>query len=660
MDTLKEMKVLVAKLNEASKAYYQEDREIMSNYDYDELYDQLVAMEEETGIVLSHSPTSKVGYTLLSNLPKEKHKIPMLSLDKTKDILALKEWIKDKKGIMSWKLDGLTIVLTYKHGELVKAVTRGNGEIGEVITNNAKVFKNIPLRIAYDGEMIVRGEAVIKYSDFKVINDQIVDKDKYKNPRNLCSGTVRQLNNEITAKRNVHYFAFAVVEAEQMDFDDSKIKALQWLESLGFDTVDYQIVNQENIGSVVEDFENRIKDNDFGSDGLVVTYDSITYSRSVGQTSKFPRHSIAYKWSDEIKATKLIEIEWSASRTGAINPIAIFEPIELEGTTVKRASLHNVSILESLELISGDTIEVYKANMIIPQVAKNLTKLEYDHQEDEDRHVHIPEACPVCGGETDVKQVNDVKVLYCLNLDCQAKKLKSFTHFVGRDAMNIEGLSESTLQKFIEQGFIKTFADIYRIEQHKEAIIAMEGLGEKSYVNLIDSIEKSKHVALPNFIYALGILNVGLSNAKLLCKHYRYDFDAILCATEEELMTIEGYGGVIAKALVHYFGNETNRQIIDDLLHYIVFQQMEVGSANLVLEGKTFVITGSLERHDNRKALKERIEHLGGKVTSSVTSKTDYLINNNTESTSSKNKKAKELDVPIINEEAFLELIEGQ
>ncbi len=657
MDTLKEIKVLVAKLNEASKAYYQEDREIMSNYDYDQLYDRLVAMEEETGIVLSDSPTVKVGYTLLSALPKEKHKIPMLSLDKTKDIFALREWIKDKKGIMSWKLDGLTIVLTYNKGELVKAVTRGNGEVGEVITNNAKVFKNIPLKIAYEGEMIVRGEAVIKYSDFKVINDQIVDKDNYKNPRNLCSGTVRQLNNEITAKRNVHYFAFSIVEAKDVEFEDSKINGLQWLESLGFDTVDYQIVNRDNMESVVADFENRIKDNDFGSDGLVLTYDSIAYSESVGKTSKFPRHSIAFKWSDEIKATKLIEIEWSASRTGAINPIAIFEPIELEGTTVKRASLHNVSILEQLELVTGDTIEVYKANMIIPQVAKNLTKLEYEHQDDETRKVDIPEACPVCGGETDVKQVNDVKVLYCLNLDCRAKKIKSFTHFVGRDAMNIEGLSESTLQKFIEQGYVKDFADIYGIEKHRDDIIAMEGYGEKSYINLIQSIEKSKEASLPNFIFALGILNVGLSNAKLLCKHYQYELDAILEATEEELIAIEGYGAVIAKSLVDYFGNEDNRQVIHDLLHYISFQQVEVGNEELVLEGKTFVITGSLEIHDNRKALKERIESLGGKVTGSVTSKTDYLINNNTESTSSKNKKAKDLGIPIINEETFLELV---
>lgn len=660
MDRLREMKALASKLNEAGKAYYQEDREIMSNYEYDKLYDELVAMEEESGVVLSDSPTVKVGYTLLSSLPKERHKTPMLSLDKTKDVSALVEWIKDKKGIMSWKLDGLTIVLTYQGGELVKAVTRGNGEVGEVITNNAKVFKNIPLKIAYDGELIVRGEAVIKYSDFKVINDRIAeDKEKYKNPRNLCSGTVRQLNNEITAKRNVHFFAFSLVEVDDVDFQDSKIKELEWLENLGFETVDYQIVDRDNMESTVKDFEKRIVDNDFGSDGLVLTYDSIRYSESVGRTSKFPRHSIAFKWSDEIKATTLLEIEWSASRTGAINPIAIFEPIELEGTTVKRASLHNVSILEQLELISGDTIEVYKANMIIPQVAKNLTKLEAESK-DEPRRVHIPESCPVCDGETQVAQVNDVKVLYCLNADCQAKKIKSFTHFVGRDAMNIEGLSESTLQKFIEHGYIKSFADIYRIEQYKDEIITMEGFGEKSYNNLIASIERSRQASLPNFIYALGIINVGLSNAKLLCKYYHYDLDAILIATEEELIAIEGYGAVIAKSLVDYFHDEGHRQVIDDLLTYLTFQKVEVGTDSMVLEGKTFVITGSLVIHENRKALKERIESLGGKVTGSVTGKTDYLINNNTESTSSKNKKAKELGIPIIDEEAFLALSEGE
>lgn len=656
MNSLDRMKQLINILNRASKAYYQENNEIMSNYEYDKLYDELVELEQETELTMSDSPTIKVGYTLLSSLPKEKHKIKMLSLDKTKEVFGLKEWLKDKEGILSWKLDGLTIVLTYNNGQLVKAVTRGNGEVGEVITNNAKVFKNIPLNIAYRGEMIIRGEAVIKYSDFKTINDNIEDKDKYKNPRNLCSGTVRQLNNEITAKRNVQFFAFQLVEADNMEFGDSKIEQLKWLESQGFDVVEYDIVNKDNIENCISKFEETIINNDFGSDGLVLTYDSIAYSNSLGQTSKFPRHSIAFKWSDEIKETTLKEIEWSASRTGAINPIAIFEPIELEGTTVKRASLHNISILENLELVKGDTIEVYKANMIIPQVAKNLTKIENENTKNEKRTVEIPNNCPVCQGEVEVRQVNDVKVLYCINNDCQAKKIKSFTHFVGRDAMNIEGLSESTLEKFIDNGYIKTYGDIYRIETYQEEITSLEGFGQKSYNNLIKSIEKSKKVLLPNFIYALGIINVGLSNAKLLCKHYNNNLENILLAKEEDLIEIEGYGAIIAKSIVSYFHNEDNIKMLEDLTKYITFESVEVNDSN-ILEGKTFVITGSLNIYDNRKQLKELIENFGGKVTGSVTSNTDYLINNNKESTSSKNKKAKELEVPIIDEEIFQGLI---
>jgi DNA ligase (NAD+) len=656
MNNLDRMNELISILNKASKAYYQENDEIMSNYEYDKLYDELVELEQETGLTMSDSPTIKVGYTLLSSLPKEKHKRKMLSLDKTKEVFALKEWLKDKEGLLSWKLDGLTIVLTYNNGQLVKAVTRGNGEVGEVITNNAKVFKNIPLNIAYKGEMIIRGEAVIKYSDFKMINDNIEDKDKYKNPRNLCSGTVRQLNNEITAKRNVHFFAFQLVEAGNKEFGDSKVEQLKWLESQGFDVVEYEIVDKDSIEDCISKFEETIINNDFGSDGLVLTYDSISYSNSLGQTSKFPRHSIAFKWSDEIKETKLQEIEWSASRTGAINPIAIFEPIELEGTTVKRASLHNISILENLELIKGDTIEVYKANMIIPQVAKNLTKIENENTIKEERNVEIPKKCPVCEGEVDVRQVNDVKVLYCINSDCQAKKIKSFTHFVGRDAMNIEGLSESTLQKFIDNGYIKIYGDIYRIETFEEEITSLEGFGQKSYNNLINSIEKSKTVLLPNFIYALGIINVGLSNAKLLCKYYNNNLEDILLATEEDLIEIEGYGSIIAKSIVSYFHNEDNIKMVEDLIKYITFESVEESEDN-VLEGKTFVITGSLNIYSNRKELKELIENLGGKVTGSVTSKTDYLINNNKESTSSKNKKAKELEVPIIDEEIFQGLI---
>lgn len=642
------IKELVNKLNIAAKAYYIDNKEIMSNLEYDKLYDELVELENSTGFILSASPTNKVGYEVLSNLPKERHNFIMLSLDKTKDALALKSWLKDHKGILSWKLDGLTIVLTYNEGKLVKAVTRGNGQIGEVITNNAKVFKNIPMNIPYKDTLILRGEAVIKYSDFNKINEKLPIEEKYKNPRNLCSGSVRQLNNEITAKRNVHFFAFQIVQSDSYNYEDSKLKQLEWLESLGFEIIEYKEVSSENIEQSVDEFSKKIKTNDFPSDGLVLTFDSIQYSESLGSTLKFPRHSIAFKWKDEIAETKLLDIEWSASRTGLINPIAIFEPVELEGTTVSRASVHNLSILEELELGIGDTIEVYKANMIIPQVANNLTKTN---------DIEIPNLCPICNKETEIRKVTHVKTLFCNNEECPAKKIKSFTHFTSRDAMNIEGLSEATLEKFILEGFIKSYTDIYKLKAYKDKIIIMEGFGEKSYQNLINSIERSKNVNLANFIYALGITNIGLSNARLLCKKFEYSIDKIMDANIEELLTIEGFGEITAENIINYFENEKHRKEAVSLLEYITFNKEEVVSKEQTLEGKIFVITGSLEKYENRNALKEKIESLGGKVTGSVTSKTDFLINNDVHSNSSKNKKALELNIPIINEDDFKEMI---
>lgn len=644
------IKELVKKLNEASRVYYMEAREIMSNFEYDKLYDELEKLEKDTGIVLSDSPTRRVGYEVVSDLPKERHSAPMLSLDKTKDIANLKSWLKDQTGLLSWKLDGLTIVLTYENGSLLKAVTRGNGEVGEVITNNAKMFKNLPYNIPFKNTMVIRGEAVIKYSDFNKINENIPADLQYKNPRNLCSGSVRQLNNEITGKRNVHFFAFQVVQADEVDFHDSKSEQLDWLNKLGFDTVEHVLVTQENIDNEIILFGEKSASNDFGSDGLVLTYESISYSNSLGRTSKFPRHSIAYKWQDETSETHLLEIEWSASRTGLINPIAVFEPVELEGTTVSRASVHNISILEELQLGIGDVIEVYKANMIIPQIADNKTR---------SGKIDIPKLCPVCGKEAKIKQVNQVKSLYCLNDECTAKKIKRFAHFASRDAMNIEGLSEATLEKFIAKGFIKTLADLYRLEQHKDEIVQMEGFGEKSYNNLISSLEQSKTVHISNFIYALAISNVGLSNAKLLCKRFNYNLTEIMEAGIEELISVEGFGGVIASSIVDFFADEHNKNMINDLLNYIIFIQ-EVANGNLlVLDSKVFVITGALNNYENRNALKDKIEQLGGKVTGSVTSNTDYLINNDLLSTSSKNKKAKELGIPIIDEEGFEKIIEG-
>lgn len=641
------MQELIKTLNEASKAYYAEDREIMSNFEYDRLYEELEGLEKETGIVLSGSPTVSVGYESVEELPKERHESPMLSLGKTKSREELKDWLQGKEAILSWKLDGLTVVLTYRDGELFKAVTRGNGEIGEVITGNARTFKNIPLNIAFKGELVLRGEAVITYSDFEKINEEIPEAEaKYKNPRNLCSGSVRQLNNEITAKRNVRFYAFTLVSAEDVDFHNSREEQFRFLEKQGFEVVERKIVTPDTILSAISEFENKIPAYDVPSDGLVLTYEDIAYGKSLGRTAKFPRDAIAFKWADEIRETTLTEVEWSASRTGLINPVAIFTPVELEGTTVSRASVHNVSIVKELKLGIGDRITVYKANMIIPQIAENLTQ---------SGNLPIPATCPVCGGETKIQNMNDTETLYCTNPECAAKKIKSFTLFVSRDALNMEGLSEATLEKFISMGFIHEYADLFHLTEHRDAIVDMEGFGEKSYANLVDSIEKARNTTLPRLIYGLGIANIGLVNAKMLCRHFDYDLDALQSAKEEELSDIEGVGDVIAGAFVSYMNNPANKEKIDHLLPELHLEKPESSTENQNLAGLSFVVTGTLNSFENRNALKEEIEKRGGKVTGSVTSKTECLINNDVTSSSSKNKKAKELNVPILSEEDFLQ-----
>lgn len=651
MNQIERMKELIGTLNEAGKAYYQESREIMPNISYDVLYDELVALEKETGVVYGNSPTVNVGYELLSELPKEAHESAMLSLDKTKNPEDLRAWLNGRDGILSWKMDGLTIVLTYREGQLYKAVTRGNGEIGEVITNNARTFQNLPGRIPFQGELVLRGEALIRYSDFEKMNASIEDVDaKYKNPRNLCSGSVRQLNNEITAQRKVNFFAFTLVSAEGRE-SVSVEEDFKWLDSMGFDVVEYKRVNPDTILDQVQWFSEKIQQMDLPSDGLVLTFDDVAYGRSLGRTAKFPRNSIAFKWADELANTHLVEVEWSPSRTGLINPVAIFEPVELEGTTVSRASLHNISILENLELGIGDEISVYKANMIIPQVAENFTK---------SGNLPYPEHCPACGGETEIKETNGIKVLYCTNKLCSAKKIKLFAHFVSRDAMNIDGLSEATLDKMIDREFLRELPDLFSLTQYEEQMKEMEGFGQKSYDNLIRSIENSRKVMMPNFLYSLGILNIGLSNAKLICGEFDYDFAKVRKASLEELVEIDGIGEVIAQSMIDYFENDHNRQVVDELLKEVELQIPETSTQEQNLSGKTFVITGSLTHFKNRNELKSRIEELGGKVTGSVTGKTDYLINNDNLSASSKNKKAKELGIPVITEEEFLALSEGK
>lgn len=646
-NSLQRMKELVEKLDQAAKAYYQEDREIMSNQEYDSLYDQLEQLEKETGTVLTNSPTVRVGYEAVNELPKEEHPSPMLSLDKTKDREVLRGFIGNHKCLLSWKLDGLTIVLTYENGELVKAVTRGNGIVGEVITNNARVFKNIPLRIPYKGQLVLRGEAIITYSEFERINETIGDADaKYKNPRNLCSGSVRQLNNEITAKRNVRFYAFALVSAQDVDFSNSREQQFIWLKKQGFEVVEYKVVTSESLDEAMDYFSKAIVNNDFPSDGLVVTYDDIAYGESLGSTAKFPRNSFAFKWADEMRETRLVDMEWSPSRTGLINPVAIFEPVELEGTTVSRASVHNISIVKELQLGIGDTIKVYKANMIIPQIAENLTR---------SGNLVIPDKCPVCGREARIRKENDVETLYCMNPDCVAKKIKSFSLFTSRDAMNIDGLSEATLEKFIAMGFIHNFGDIFEIGKYKDQIVEMEGFGQKSFDNLMVSLEKAKKTTLAKVIYSLGITGIGLANAKVICKYFDDDIEKIRYADEEEISSIEGIGPVIARSLADYFKSAENNQKLDHLLSHLHLVHEET-SAEQVFAGKTFVITGSVEHFSNRSEAKEFIEARGGKVTGSVTKKTDYLINNDKTSASSKNKKAQELGIPILSEEDFLEL----
>ena len=650
-EKMKRMRELVDLLNRARRAYEQEDTEIMSNYEYDRLYDELQELEKELGTTLAASPTVNVGYEVLSELPKERHERPMLSLDKTKDVARLKEFLGSQKAMISWKLDGLTIVLTYREGALEKAVTRGNGEVGEVVTNNARVFKNVPLTIPYQGELVLRGEAVISYKDFEKINEEIGDADaKYKNPRNLCSGSVRQLNNEITAKRNVRFYAFTLVRAEGVDFKNSRLYQMQWLQQQGFDVVENHPVTADTIEKEVAWFAEHIDKNEVPSDGLVLVYDDIAYGQSLGTTAKFPRDSFAFKWADEIRETTLTEIDWSPSRTGLINPVAVFEPVELEGTTVSRASVHNISIMEELELGVGDRITVYKANMIIPQIAENLTRSGVKD---------IPKECPVCGGPTKIAMENETKTLYCTNPKCQAKHVKSFTLFVSRDAMNIEGLSEATLEKFIINGYVKDFTDLFHLDRYADEIRQMDGFGDKSYENLQNSIKNARTTTLPRLVYSLGIPNIGIANAKMICGALGNDPERILNTTVEELSGISGVGGVIAGTFVDYFADEDHRDLFKRLLEEVEIPKEEITEDSRKFEGVNFVITGSVNHFANRAEVKEEIEKRGGKVTGSVTSKTNYLINNDVNSTSSKNRKARELGVPIISEKEFLNMLNG-
>ena len=663
MDKRKRIEELVELLNQAGKAYYQEGKEIISNLEYDKAYDELVRLEEETGIVLSASPTQNVGYSVATALPKEEHASPMLSLDKTKSVETLQSFLGEQKGILSWKLDGLTVVMTYEKGELVKAVTRGNGRIGEIVTENAKRFRNLPLRIPFKGRLVLRGEALIRYSDFAKINEEIPEEGaKYKNPRNLCSGSVRQLDPKITWERRVYFFPFTLVSVEEgegrasresggfPDFHNSHEAEFEFLEQQGFQVVGRRTVNKEELPGAVSDFSEQVKKNDFPSDGLVLLMDDISYGKSLGTTAKFPRNALAFKWEDEEEKTILREVEWSPSRTGLINPVAIFDPVELEGTVVSRASLHNISYLEDLKLGIGDEITVYKANMIIPQIGENLTK---------SGKLPIPEHCPACHEETKIVQDKEAKMLYCENPHCPAKRIKQFALFVSRDALNIEGLSEMTLEKFIGKGFIQEFPDLFSLEEHKEEIIAMEGFGQKSYDKLIENAEKARETSLARLLYGLGIGGIGASNARVLSEAFHDDAKALSRAELSEVVSIKGIGPILGESIVRYFKEEENCRLFRKLLS-ILHLHREEKAENTALSGKVFVITGSLNHFQNRKELEEEIRKAGASTASSVSKNTSYLINNDKNSTSSKNKKAQELGIPILSEEDFLKLLQGE
>ena len=663
MDKRKRIEELVELLNQAGKAYYEEGQEIISNLEYDKAYDELVRLEEETGIVLSASPTQNVGYSVATALPKEEHASPMLSLDKTKSVETLQSFLGEQKGILSWKLDGLTVVMTYEKGELIKAVTRGNGRIGEIVTENAKRFRNLPLRIPFKGRLVLRGEALIRYSDFAKINEEIPEEGaKYKNPRNLCSGSVRQLDPKITWERRVYFFPFTLVSVEEgedgasresgglPDFHNSHEAEFEFLEQQGFQVVGRRAVNKEELPGAVSDFSEQVKKNDFPSDGLVLLLDDISYGKSLGTTAKFPRNALAFKWEDEEEKTILREVEWSPSRTGLINPVAIFDPVELEGTVVSRASLHNISYLEDLKLGIGDEITVYKANMIIPQIGENLTK---------SGQLPIPEHCPACHEETKIVQDKEAKMLYCENPHCPAKRIKQFALFVSRDALNIEGLSEMTLEKFIGKGFIQELPDLFSLKEHKEEIIAMEGFGQKSYEKLMENAEKARETSLARLLYGLGIGGIGASNARVLSEAFHENAEELSRAELSEVVSIKGIGPILGESIVRYFKEEENCRLFRKLLS-ILHLHKEEKAENTALSGKVFVITGSLVHFQNRKELEEEIRKAGASTASSVSKNTSYLINNDKNSTSSKNKKAQELGIPILSEEDFLRLLRGE
>ena len=633
---------LIDILNKANEAYYYHDNEIMSNKEYDDLYDQLIQLENESGIIYSDSPTQNLGEHIYSSLPKVKHESPMLSLDKTKDRDALREWLGNKEGVLSWKLDGLTVVLTYENGKLEKAVTRGNGAIGEEITENAKFFKNVPLRIPFKGKLILRGEAVISYHDFETIN--VEEQGRFKNPRNLASGSIRALDTNQVKKRKVQVIIFEVIQGSEANLVTDKFT---WISHLGFKPVDYEVVNADNILEKIQDFENRITSNNIPSDGLVLTFNDTAYGRSLGTTGKFPKHSMAFKWQDEVEETVLRSVEWNTSRTGLINPVAVFDPVYLEGTEVSRATLNNVSYIKDLQLGIGDTIEVYKSNMIIPTILSNKTK---------SNNLIIPVVCPTCGMQARLIRSNNTEILQCMNLDCPARFLNKLIHFCSRDAMDIQGLSIKTLEFVIKQGWVNNFLDLYNLQNYERKWAMMRGFSTVSVRKYLAAIENSKKTESARFLYALGIPKIGRHQSQSLIQVYK-SWDAFIQAVKSntDFSHIDGVGDCLNQNIHNWYNGFYKQDQIEKLASLMIFEDQEITTSD-ILKGKTFCITGKLNMFANRSDLVKFIEQQGGKVSGSVSKNTDYLINNDKGSNSSKNKKAIELGVSIITESEFSKL----
>ena len=642
------MKGMISVLNEASNAYYNTGKPIMSDKQFDDRLNDLKELEEETGIVFSNSPTQNVGAKVLGDIPEVTHNHPMLSLNKCHSPEEIVAFSNNKELVASIKLDGLTVSLTYENGVLVRGETRGDGYTGSDITEHIKHFKNIPYKINKEGTYVIDGEAIITDEDFAEVNKD----GEFKNSRNLAAGTLSVLDTSLVSKRRLSFYAWDIVTGGSSNNLSDNLKEA---ERLNFDVVPRWTateLNPKTLQAFLDFVFDFAVDMGFPNDGIVFKFNDIEYGKSLGATSHHFRNGIAYKAQDESVKTVLRDVEWSVGKTGVISPVAIFDPVELGGSTVSRATLHNISIMQDLELSYNDIITICKANDIIPRVSDNLDRTL-------DNIVVPPSKCPICGGQTEIKRDNNSSVLICTNPNCKGKLLGRLTHFVSKNAMNIDGLSEATLEKFIDLDYVNSFIDIYELKHNFcEDIIKLDGFGKKSVSKLIESIEKSRHTTLDRFIYSLSIPLIGRSASKTIAKHFNYDFDRFYregCLNSFDYEQLEDFGHTMAASIQNYLDEDIST--IEDLAEYMTFEIPNTAQNNVNISGKTFVITGSLEHFSNRDELKDKIEMMGGKVSGSISKKTDYLINNDTNSTSGKNKKAKNLGISIISEEEFINML---